>query len=316
MLQPLKYWKRKRISRRGWARRFGRPTWASAHWKSPIAAFVGKLSDAQVVQGKQSIVQIRIDAMKLLEDEELADAELALAKQVLTDLLAVLEKTVEGKVSDAGASLILKPDALTFVAGSTIAEGDKLEKVLKQVAGLAMDEEPEFAKALKLDAETHAGIRFHKLAIPTADVDPMAVKLFGDTLEVVLGINDTSVYVAFGRDAMATLKRSIDTSASAEGKKVPPMRISLSATPIAKFIAEMAPDAQTKGMAGMLALVLQQSGGKDHITITSRGIPNGSSTRVEIEGGLLKVIAVVAEIMQQRAGAGGPGGGPPDAEPF
>ena len=218
-------------------------------------------------------------------------------------------------MSDVGVSVILKPDALTVVAGGTIAEGDKLEKILKQVAGLAAAEQPEFAKALKLDAETHAGARFHKLAIPAADLelDAQAGKLFGDTLEVVVGLNDTRVYFALGRDAMATLKRAIDASASAAGKSIPPLRISVSATPIVKFIAEMAPDMETKMMAAMLGEVLKQAEGKDRITITSKGIPNGSSTRVEIEGGLLKVIAVAAQ-MAQGATQGAPGGGPPPTE--
>jgi len=273
----------------------------------------GKLSDADVAQVKGTIAEIRTDAVKQLEDEGLSGAELALAKQVLTDLLAVAEKTIETKSADIGASVVLKPDAITIVAASAIAEGNKLEKVLKQVAGLAMDEEPEIAQMLKLDAGTHAGVKLHQLTVPVPPGEEEAAKMFGESLEVVVGLSDTSVYFALGRDATATLKQAIDASAAAPGKSIAPMRISISATPIAKFIAEMAPDMETKGMAGMLAAVLEQSGGKDHITITSKGIPNGSSTQVEIEGGLLKVIAAAAQMAQAAAGGGA---GPPDAEGF
>ena len=250
----------------------------------------GTLTDSDVVQAKNAITNVRTVALKELKNQGLSADELKLASQLLSDLLDVVEKTIENKTADGGLALLLKPGALTFVAGFTIADGAKLEKALKQLAAEVQKAEPKVAQILKLDAETHQGIRFHTLAVPTKEMnDETAVKLFGDTLDVVLGISDASVYLAVGRDAASTLKQVIDQSKAQAGKQIPPARIALAATPIAKFVADVADNDEAKQMATMIGAMLEQSGGKDHLILTSKPVPNGATVRLEIEEGLLKL---------------------------
>jgi len=250
----------------------------------------GTLTDSDVVQAKNAITNVRTVALKELKNQGLSADELKLASQLLSDLLDVVEKTIENKTADGGLALLLKPGALTFVAGGTIADGAKLEKALKQLAAEVQKAEPKVAQILKLDAETHQGIRFHTLAVPTKEMnDETAVKLFGDTLDVVLGISDASVYLAVGRDAASTLKQVIDQSKAQAGKQIPPARIALAATPIAKFVADVADNDEAKQMATMIGAMLEQSGGKDHLILTSKPVPNGATVRLEIEEGLLKL---------------------------
>ena len=87
------------------------------------------------------------------------------------------------------------------------------------------------------------------------------------------------------------------------------MRIALSATPIAKFIAEVADEEMAKQMAAMAASVLEKSAGKDHLILTSRAIPNGAAVRLEMEEGLLRLIGSLGNMMGMMMGgaAGGPG---------
>ena len=272
----------------------------------------GTLTDSDVVQAKNAITNVRTVALKELNNQGLSPDELKLASQLLSDLLDVAEKTVENKTADGGLALLLKPGALTFVAGFTIADGAKLEKALKQLAAEVQKAEPKVAQILKLDAETHQGIRFHALAVPTSEMnDEMATKLFGDTLDVVLGISDSSVYLAVGRDAASTLKQVIDQSKAQAGKQIPPARIALAATPIAKFVAEIADEEGAKQMATKIGAMLEQSGGKDHLILTSKPVPDGATVRLEVEEGLLKLPGILSQMM----GGSQPGAAPANAVP-
>ncbi|MBN2475157.1 MAG: hypothetical protein JXB62_11150 [Pirellulales bacterium] len=271
--------------------------------------WAGVLSDTDVAQAKTAIAGIRTSALKELADQELSAAERQMAEQAINDLLDVADKTIDGKKADGGVVLILKPGATTLVAGGILAEGSKLEKTVKQLASLAVEEAPELGDALKLDAETHQGVRFHTFSMPTPEPD--LAKVIGDQFNLVLGVTDTSVYLAVGADAAATLKQVIDKSASEAGKQIPPMRLSIAAGPIAQFVAAVA-EGSDKEIPTMIAGILSQVGDKDHVTLTTTGIPNGASTRLELEEGLLKAIG---QAIQKAAMGGGPGG-PPGGSPF
>jgi hypothetical protein len=278
-------------------------------------SFAGKLTDEDVAEAKNAIANVRVTAQRELKNQGLSPDELKLASQLLSDLLAV----VENKTADAGMVLLLKPGALTLAAGGTIADGAKLEKALKQLAAEMQKRDPNLSQLLKLDAETYQGVRFHTLAIPTNEFnDEVATKLFGPTLNVVLGVSDTSVYLSAGRDALSTLKQVIDQSKAQPGKQIPPARISLAATPIAKFVAEVAQEDEAKQVAAKVAAMLEQSAGKDHLVLTSKPVPNGTMVRLEAQEGLLKVVGLAGQMIGPPVGAPGlPGGAAPaNSSPF
>jgi len=267
--------------------------------------WVGAFSDSDVVQMKSAISALRDKAIKDLKDEGLDGEELKLATQVIGDLFGVIQKTIENKKADMGVVLVLNPGAAAFVAGGLIADGDKLEKVLKQVAEVTGKEDPDMAKAIKLDADKHQGVRFHTFTMPVPDPD--AVKVIGPNLEVTVGISDQNLYVALGGpDAAKTLKQVIDKSKVDPDKAVSPLQISVAATPILKFARAVAPDGPEKQIVDMIAAALEQSGGKDHISLTTKSIPNGAATRLEIEEGILKALSMMAVLV-----TGGRGAGPP-----
>lgn len=261
------------------------------------------LSDEDLVQLKESLAQMRVTALKELDNQGLAEDEAALATGLLNDLLDVADATLAGRKLDAGMVVMLQPGAATFVAGGAVAKGDTLESLLKRLVKLGASEQPELAQLLKLDAETHQGVRLHTFSIPTPD--PEMAKAIGETLEVVVGINDTSIYVAAGTDAISTLKQVIDQSKAQPGKKVPPMRIAIAATPIANFVASSMPDGDpSKMMAGMVAGMLQQTGGQDKLTITTEGITNGVRMRMEVEKGLMQLVGMASKMAGGMMGPG------------
>jgi hypothetical protein len=246
------------------------------------------ITDEDVARAKKTLDIIRASAQDGLKEQDLSKEQLDLASDVLNQLLDLAIKTIELKKTDYGAALVLEPNAITLAAGSIVADGTKLEEILKKLLAEAEKNEPDAAKLVKLNAETYKDIRFHTFSMPTPD--PKLAALTGDTLDVVLGVGDKQVFIAAGRDAVKTLKEAIDKSLSEAGKEIPAFEMVVSALKIAKFISAVADDDQAKAMADKMAGTLEKSGGKDHLTVTAKPITNGARYRLELEEGILKAL--------------------------
>jgi hypothetical protein len=246
------------------------------------------LTDQDVARAKKSMDVVRTSAQEGLKDQGLNQEQLDLASDMLNQLFDLVIKTIELKKTDYGIALVLEPNAMTVAAGSIVADGTKLEDILKKLLAEAEKDEPDAAKLVKLNAETYKGIRFDTFSMPTPDQKLAA--LVGDTLDVVLGIGDKQVFIAAGRDAVKTLKEAIDKSQSEAGKEIPASQVVVSGLKIAKFVSAVADDDEAKAMADKIAASLEQSGGKDHMTIVTAPIPNGARIRLELEEGLIKAL--------------------------
>lgn len=283
---------------------------ATAHW-------VSNLSDADVAQAKSNLANVRQKTLAELSNEKLPPEQAAVATQVVNDLFDVLDKTLDTKKADGGAVLLLDPTAATLVAGGAIAEGQKLEKALKQLVEVAQKEQPALAQMIKLDAQTYENLRFHTFTMPLPDPD--AAKVLGPNLEVIVALGDQSLYLAAGKNAAETLKQVIDQSKQGP-KDVIPFRVALAATPILNFVQGVA-KGPAQQMAGQLAAVAASSSGKDHLTLTSRPNPAGDGVRVqlELEEGAVKLIGAAVGQFGQFPGRGpaAPGPKPPAGDdPF
>jgi hypothetical protein len=92
------------------------------------------------------------------------------------------------------------------------------------------------------------------------------------------------------------------------------MRLTIAATPIAKFAAKAADlEDSVKMQAAGLAEALEKAGGKDHVTITATPIAKGIRVRLEVEEGLLKLLGSMGAMLGP-GGMGGPGGDAPPGE--
>ena len=121
-----------------------------------------------------------------------------------------------------------------------------------------------------------------------------------------MGTSDTSFYIAAGSDAATQLKGIIDASKAGGAQKVSPVQVSIAATPILQFAGQFAPP------IGLLAAVVGQSGGKDHVKIVNTIEGNGSTTRITIEEGMLKAIGLAGAMLSEAMMGGGGGEPEPD----
>jgi hypothetical protein len=270
-----------------------------AGMKLPGAALTANgtavMTDDDVAKLKISLDSIRASAQEELKNQGIEPEQLKLASGVLDDLYEVAVKTIESKKTDYGLTIILEPNAATFAAGSLVTDAAKIQDILKKLLTALEKEDPNLAKLVKLDAETYQGIRFNAFSMPTPDAT--LVPMFGDTIEVVVGIGDNKAFIAGGRDAAKTLKTVIDNAKSDAGKEIPASEVVLSGLKIAKFASAVYDDPQIKAVADKIAGALEQSGGKDHLSIVTQPITNGARFRVELEEGLLKALGSNLPVM-------------------
>jgi hypothetical protein len=249
------------------------------------------LSDADVAWANDTLATARKVFMAEMENQHISADQTKLAKEIGGEMMDMLQKTIAAKKSDGGLAVLLDPATLTVVAGAQVVDSSKLEGILKKL--IAAD--PEAAKQIKLDADKHDGVRFHKISFPTKD--PKLVPLVGETMEIVLGIAEDRAFVALGRNAAETLKKVIDASKAGVDKEVPPFEIKLSLGKIVKFIAAVADDDMVKMKVAIAAGIVSQAGDSDHVIVTGSPIPQGVRVRMEVEQGLLKAISPMLQMV-------------------
>lgn len=261
---------------------------------------VSQLPDESIEQMKTQFNAARARAEQDLDDNDaLTSEQRQQAEKLLGMLFDAIQVTIEEGRIDAAGTVSMEGDAPTLVAGAHVVDPKKIEEVLKQVAELASEEEPSLAQAINLEAGEHAGVTLHELNLPVAVLGDAAADfhgIFGDTLDVVVGIGEQSVYLAAGADASQTLQQAIDASDRQKGAKVPPARFRAAVGQVAGFVSEIAEE-DTKQIAETIRRTLAQKPGKDHITMSSSVIPNGQKVRVEVEEGILALLGALPTLI-------------------
>ncbi len=130
-------------------------------------------------------------------------------------------------------------------------------------------------------------------------------RLFGESLEVAVGIGDKSVFLALGRDCLSAVKGVIDTSAENQGKSVAPMEITVAIQQIIEVAASLADEKDQENLQMVATMLEENVEGRDHVRIVVQPRPNGACTRIEAEEGVLRAIGMaVMQAQMQAAGAG------------
>lgn len=252
----------------------------------------GTSDDEDVKDAKAAIATYKTNLNKLLDSNEALGDKRELAKQLLSDVLSVAEKTIELKKNDGGMAVVLD-DGPAMILGARIAAGAKLESTLKKLINELAGDEPKLKEIVKFDAEKYEDVNFHVAKIPVPD--PKAAEVFGESVQIVVGLSESSLYFGAGKDPIAAIKKAIDASKASPAKAINPLDMVISATPIAKFFAKVIPgenagDAQAKKNFEKAAATLEKSEGQDHITMTLKPIANGASMRLNVESGVIKSI--------------------------
>jgi hypothetical protein len=245
-------------------------------------------SKQQIAQGLIELV--RSHAMAHIAKEAPENKREA-AKEVFGGGLDLLTKIVKSGRVDVAMTGLLGENSATGLGAFYIADGKLLDKIVHTAVKAIEEEHPELTQFVKLDARTSNGLNIHTISIPipeNAENREKVVKYIGENFEAVVAIGDDEMYVALGRDHVATVKKAVAASREAGAKSVEPIKFSYAAQPIAGAIAAIGkPEEQT--VAKMAVAELKKSPHNDHVNFTVRPVDNGVRMRLEVEPGLLRL---------------------------
>jgi hypothetical protein len=253
--------------------------------------FAGKATQDDIAQWLTVLDSMEKQALRSIDDDSdlESDEDRATAKEIVSSLIGVLRKTAEEGKLEGGATVLLGDGDLTVAAGGRLADTEELERVLRKTVALA-EKEPDFP-GVKFNAAKHAGVSFHTLSLPLDEGDENFKKVVGEKLDVAIGIGDDVVYLALGKEPIATLKKIIDQSAQGAGDKQPPFQFFFALAPILKFAAEVGDDPVT----GMFASGVDKIAGNDRVSVVSTPITNGTRSRIQIDEGVIKLLGEVGK---------------------
>jgi hypothetical protein len=217
----------------------------------------------------------------------------AAAEKVVGNLLDVAEATVKSGKMDTVGVVILDGTSLQFTVASHIGEGAKLNETIREIVELGK-QEANFPE-VQLDAAKVGDTTIHVMRVPVPDEDARAV--FGEQLEIAVGISADAVYLCVGADAMDSVKV---IAAGNNSKPVKAVSMRASVGQLIKFGAQFANDS----LPPEILAVVDQMGDRDHIELVVDAIPNGARYQLVLEEGILKLIGVG---IQQAMGAIGDG---------
>ncbi|MGQ9505573.1 MAG: hypothetical protein ACUVQG_09560 [Thermogutta sp.] len=270
-----------------------------------------KAGPREVARFKDTMSQYDDMFSNLLEkDKNLKRREKELLKRLLSTVLASLAETSEKDQLDLAVSLKLDDKNCEGVMAMTLVGTSELEAVIADILKQAAKDNPEFADSLKLNAETYKGIRFHVIEVPAEAMKdaPQAVKdIFGSRASMVLGFGDKLACAAFGPDAVSTLKAAIDRSESPVALENV-MDFYLAVKPLLRFLQTVASEEWRDEDRQFAQQLITAAGDKDRVTMTSKLIENGSRLNIELQEGVLTVLAQVIMKAAQQKAALGPGG--------
>jgi len=263
-------------------------------------SFASKITPEESAQFSQMFGTIRKQVMLAIENEEdLPDDKTRKVVQgAVGDFLDALKGTVEAGMSDGGAVLNITPESLTLVAGGFVSEPGKVESGLKKLAEFAK-QKPDFP-GVQWNADSHANIQFHTISGPVPEHEEKLRQLVGETLDMVVGIGEQSVYFALGKNCLDVLKQVIDTSHAHPGKSIAPVEMTISLGQIMKVATAFAKD-QDKDQLEMISSMLEdESSGRDHVRLVLQPIDGGLRYRLETEEGVLRAIGMAVMAARSR----------------
>jgi hypothetical protein len=268
--------------------------------------WTGKMHDADASNLASAVEVIRTRALDDFQNQGKSGAETELGKKLINGVLDVIQKTVQTGRVDGGGSLVLKPDAVTVVAGGFVADGAQLEQALDTLVEAVRVENPAFAaQAINMDAGEQAGVKLHTVSVPVpagAEDRERVVRMIGRNIDVVVGVGDQSVYLAVGKDPMAALREVIQRSEHERSSTVAPLRVSVALRALTNFVAEVG-EKTDQAQAAALRALLENAEGKDHVNVVASAIDRGVRLRIEIEQGILEAVGNAARQKRQGKGA-------------
>ena len=222
-----------------------------------------------------------------------------LAEKISGKLVDVMKKTLDAGTMDMGG-VVYTNDGFDAAFGGKIVDAPELEASIKEIVANLESQIEDDEVVFNLNSGTHSGFNLHQILIKVdeEEFDDTFIKLFGERVNVILGIGKDQVYVAVGKNSESTIKKSIDLNAKQSSKADVIGQYNVFIAPIMKLAADIDP---SEPMAQMLRDKIEEVG-KDRIRVTWDLVDGQIRGRMEMQDGIFQMFGVMAEAMSGMGG--------------
>jgi hypothetical protein len=261
--------------------------------ESPFGGLISPQSIASLVLSapmndqSRSAFQLLIAAFEkgalqaIQRNDKLSDAERATGQTFFKRLSETMKSTAA--LDRVDQALVVSPagaNKIQLVTIAKVAKGKELATILEDIL---KSDAAKPGSDLKLGVATVAGSRVHSVKMPEDQKSPFADRLahFAVTPELAV--------VVLGGDSLAALRKVLETKPA---KTAAPIALRVK---LANLLPVLPPESALPAEVTQGAL----AGGRDEVSLELTGQANGSKLRLEIQEGVLKLIALAAALQQQ-----------------
>jgi hypothetical protein len=237
---------------------------------------------------KAMLANLRQTAMSEVEDGNMNRDEVALVKDLLSDMFELINGTVESGYMDFGGTVMLDEQGANLVAGGALANPATFDRMVAKFSEMAKTQNE---VAIDVRDANVAGVALKQMIVTLpADVDQELIDMVGDKITILMGRQGEAAFVAAGSDPVSAFEAVMQNSASAGDSTV---QYNIRVLPILKFAARN-PD-----VAAMLGPVMARfTSQNDRISLHQRMIPLGVSVQGRMDADLLQLIGDAAQMSQ------------------
>jgi len=221
------------------------------------------------------------------EEDDLSEEEVELFVGAAKDVIKAIIDTAEQGVLDVGGVLVAGEQELNFAAALLVANPRELENVVKRLVP-TLEEKLAGQIQVELNSGSYKDVTFHQFMIDIPDFDDEAIAIFGEQLNLVIGVGQKVVFLGLGSDPESLIRQVMDNAGPSEAQ--PSFQMNLYFANLIKMALNFQDDPLTRKMYNKLA-----DSGNDRIRISSENIENGFRTRFEIQDGILSLIKVAVD---------------------
>jgi len=279
-----------------------------AGFRLPGAAIEGTWSGTLTARTAMRLKLLTSAAqVRVLNDSNREDETTEAARVAVADVFAAIGSLCAGRRMEGAVSVVLGPEAVTWVSAVRLPPDGLAREQIKRLASLAKYD-PQATTQPKPDADRDGEVRLRSVSIPISDRmhhGATLARMFGQRVDVVVGLGKEHVYLAFGRNAPQSLHEALAALRESSPALAAPVECSVATGPVAELAAALT-DGRSKADVALIAQVLKPSAGKDHVRFSAAPVERGMRLRVEFEEGTLSVAGLVAGLLGQRAASGEP----------
>lgn len=258
------------------------------------------LSNEEIEMAVASVHTLRDEAMTGLDGiEQLNDEYIrSTVKDFVGEMFDIMEASVRTGRVDMGMSLAGE-GPFTFVYGGAVADGTQVTALIDKFIETVETEVGFYG--FERNVEKIDDVSFHRVIapVPGGEEGDRFAELFGDNLELVLAVGDTSFYMGLGEGGMDMIKEQMAKSKELADEPVQPMRVTARLNPLLGLATQLDDSDPT---LSALAAALEDD--EDRVNVDVKPTENGVHIQLVGELGLMKLATVLA-------GSLGPGVGLP-----